>query len=33
MSTEIGGRAEVAAARHLQGLGMKILARNYRDRW
>ncbi|HSH31180.1 MAG TPA: YraN family protein [Candidatus Saccharimonadales bacterium] len=33
MSTELGQRAEQTAARHLQSLGMKIIDRNWRNRW
>jgi putative endonuclease len=33
VSTQVGARAEAVAARYLQDLGMKILARNWRNRW
>lgn len=33
MSTELGQRAEGEAAQYLEDLGMKILARNWRNRW
>lgn len=33
MSVELGNRAETLAAEHLKGLGLKVVARNYRSRW
>ncbi|MBW3538613.1 YraN family protein [Candidatus Parcubacteria bacterium] len=33
MSTELGQRAESLAAQHLESLGMKIVERNWHNRW
>lgn len=33
MSTRLGQQAEQLAAQYLEGVGLKIIDRNYRDRW
>lgn len=33
MSVELGNIAETLAAEHLKSLGLKVIARNYRNRW